>query len=503
MFVVFRADANPVIGTGHLMRCLALAGALHRRGAHCLFLCAPEGLGSLAERIRREGHDLAMLPPAVLPVPPTQPHDGSPLPWTAQALDGRACLATLDDHPEPDWIVVDHYLLDATWESTVRRRTRHLLAIDDLANRRHDCDLLLDQNLRAADAPPYAGLTPATCRYLLGPRYALLRPEFAAARHSTPRATGETLRLLVMFGGADQADLTGRTVRLLARLGLASTVDVVVGPLYSARDSLAEAVVGLPQATLHYAPTDITALLTQADLAIASPGTSSWERCCLGLPAITLAVADNQMAMAEQLARQGAHLFLGPANAVVDADLLAAIRLLATRTDWRAHMAAAALGVTDGRGAERVAARLAGTDVHVRPATADDAALLHAWRNDPRTRAQSFDPAPITWENHQRWFANALANPARILLIGTSEGREFGCIRFDLTDDTARISIYLDPARQGEGLAAPLLETAARQLRQTRPGVGRIVAEVKTGNEASRRAFLNAGYREDHSVFIQ
>ena len=486
MFVVFRADANATIGTGHVMRCLALADALQARGARCLFICA-EGLGALADRLRSAGHDLALLPAT-----------------DRQQADAEASLATLAKQPTPDWIVVDHYGLDAAWQSAIRPFTKKILVIDDLANRRHDCDLLLDQNLRPeAEASPYRALTPASCQYLLGPRHALLRPEFAAARAHGPRNAAAKPRLIVMFGGADQADLTGRTVRLLTQLGLDLPVDVVTGPLYAHREALARDIAELPNATLHCTPGNIAQLMRHADLAIASPGTSSWERCCVALPSITLAVADNQMAMATTLACLGAHLFLGDADRVGDGDLAAAIRLIAGNAPWRESMARAASTVTDGRGAERLAARLIAADVGVRPASAADARLLHTWRNDPRTRQQSFDSSPIPWEGHQAWFAKALANPLQAILIGQLGEVPFGCVRFDLGAHDGRVSIYLDPARHGAGLATPLLEAAGDWLKQNHPAIRRLVAEVKSTNAPSRQAFLKAGYTEDHCVLIK
>lgn len=502
MLIVFRADANPVIGTGHIMRCLALAGALARRGTRCQFLCREKDLGDMAERIRRDGHDLALIPEATNAPPDELRHAG----WLphGQAADADACRAILAGRPRPDWLVVDHYAIDHRWESDLRPLVGHILAIDDLADRRHDCDLLLDQNLRPeAAADPYAERVPAHCRRLLGPFHALLRPQFAAARDHAAGRPGSPPRLLVMFGGADRDDLTGRTVKLIVGLGLNLPSDVVIGPLYAHRQELERTLEGLPQATLHTATDDVATLMAGAGLAIASPGTTSWERCALGLPAITLAVADNQTPLAEALARRGAHLFLGQAGTVADADLAAAIRLLCGNDGWRQAMADAAAAITDGRGAERVARVLTAGKIGVRPATPDDARRLHQWRDDPRVRRQSFDPAPIPWERHLAWFEQALCDPARVILVGEEDGTAIGCVRFDLAGEDARVSVYLDPDRQGGGLATPLLLAADAWLQAAHPESRRRVAEVRDGNEASRHAFLGAGYHLDHSVFVK
>jgi UDP-2,4-diacetamido-2,4,6-trideoxy-beta-L-altropyranose hydrolase len=506
MFIVFRADANAIIGTGHVMRCLALASALTRRGAHCLFICRNHDLGTLADRIRNEGHGLCLLSTPGSGMSAGEANVHTLRNTDEQIADATASAELLARHPRIDWLVVDHYALAATWQSMQRTMANNILVIDDLANRPHECDLLLDQNLRSEhETNPYARLTPEKCQHLLGPRYALLRPEFAVTREkNSHNPTAYPPRLLIMFGGADHANLTGRVVRLMKTLGLEAPIDVVIGPLHAHKEQIAHQVSGLPGATLHVAPDNIAELMSRAALAVASPGSSSWERCSQGLPSITLAVADNQMAMAETLAWRGAHLFLGRADAVADNDLAAAIRLLYNNIPMRQSMAHAATELTDGRGAERVAARLFSSGISVRPAINEDARMLYAWRNDTRTRLQSFDTAPIAWEHHQSWFAKALINPAQMILIGTKDETDIGCVRFDLTDKVAaRVSIYLDPCRKGEGLASPLLGAADAWLRRAHPEIHQQVAEIKADNEASRQAFFNAGYHLDHSVFIK
>lgn len=501
MFVVFRTDANPQIGTGHLMRCLVLADALAAAGARCLFLCRGAGLGPAAARIATAGHELYPLPEAA-----AVPRDGlAHSAWLphGQARDAELCLGILAKQPRADWLVVDHYALDARWQTPLRQAAHRLLVIDDLADRRHDCDLLVDQNFHAAGAARYQGLLPAAAGRLCGPRYALLRPDFARLRAAglDHRPTGDGRRLLVLFGGADQADLTGRTVGVLADLGYAGPVDVVAGPLYVGIDALKNRLAALPAATLHVNPPHVAELMATADLAVGSPGVTSWERCALGLPTVAIATADNQEAMAEALAREGAHLYLGRQETVSDRDLAAAIGLLAGNASARRHMAEAAARLTDGGGAQRVARRLFAPALAVRPAVVDDAALLYAWRDDPRVRQQSFDAAPLVWEDHLAWVERTLADPGRALLVGTTGGEAVGCVRFDLDGERARISIYLDPERLGKGLAVPLLDAAAAWLAAHCPTVCTVVAEVRAGNAASAAAFLGAGYAADHTVF--
>lgn len=506
MFVVFRTDANPRIGTGHLMRCLALADALAERGAHCLFLCRGAGLGRTAARIAAAGHDLYPVPEAAAAAADEIAHSA----WLphGQSRDAELCRGILQRQPPVDWLVVDHYALAAPWQTALRPAAGRILVIDDLADRRHDCDLLVDQNFHPAAPQRYAGLLPAAAGTLTGPRYALLRPEFARLRQAAlarrlAAGAGPAARLLVLFGGADAADLTGRTVDLLARQAFAGPVDVVVGPLYPGAQALGRRLAALPGGTLHVNPGNVAELMAAADLAIGSPGGTSWERCALGLPTVAIAAAANQEAMARTLAEAGAHAYLGRHESLADADFAAAVAFLASNAGARRHMAEVAGGLADGRGAERIARRLLAPAVAVRPASGDDAARLFSWRNDPRVRRRSFDPAPLVWDDHRAWIERTLADPARVLLVGTAAGEPAGCVRFDLTGEAARVSLYLDPERLGQGLAVPLLDAAAAWLAAARPEVRTLVAEVRSGNAASTAAFLGAGYAADHAVYLK
>ena len=297
MKVAFRADASIEIGTGHVMRCLTLADRLRERGATTHFLCRPLD-GHLGEIITARGHGLAWLPVRA-----------------SLDQDAKDSLEALADETRWDWLVVDHYGLDADWESVMRGAAMKIMAIDDLADRAHDCDLLLDQNLQ--EPGRYGGLVPDDCQILIGPRYSLLRPQFAAERRRLRPREGKLARLLVFFGGTDAGGETLKAleaIRLLGRPDLAA--DVVIGQDNPHRATIEAACHALLGATLHCQVGNMASLMAAADLFIGAGGTSSWERCCIGLPALVIATADNQIAQAEALARAGAQLYLGPAQSV-------------------------------------------------------------------------------------------------------------------------------------------------------------------------------------------
>lgn len=505
MLIVFRADANPQIGTGHVMRCLALAEALSAQGAHCVFLCRALGLGDIADHIRAAGHQLIALPegPAVPPATNAPAHaHWLPHGWQ---YDAQRCRQELADLPAIDWLVVDHYALNADWERSLRPLTRKILVITDLADRLHECDMLLDANLAPPEIDRHSRYLPASCQQLLGPRHALLRPEFAQQRSAALKRAipAHASRLLIMFGGADCDDLTGQTLTLLSELALAVDIDVVIGPLYPHQQTLEKIMSRLPGARLHHAPENIAVLMSAADLSIGSPGTTCWERCTLGLPSITIAVADNQEAMAQILSRRGAHLYLGRATNLKPDALAEAIRLLTENQGWRTSMRKQAADLCDGRGPSRVASQMYALGIDMQPATMADAGLIYHWRNDPRVRQYAFNSAEIAWEAHRTWFENALRDHGRQILLAQQGSTPVACVRFDFNNNAARVSIFLDPEKLGQGLSVPILRAAEDWLLIHRPEIREIHAEVLAENTASHQAFCGAGYRPAHSEYIR
>jgi UDP-2,4-diacetamido-2,4,6-trideoxy-beta-L-altropyranose hydrolase len=336
MRVAFRVDASVQIGTGHAARCAALARALTARGHEALCV-ARHWVGG-------QDTPLTRLPPAT-----TEPDAGGPAHagWLgcSQAEDAAHTLQALKDSP-PDWLIVDHYALDARWEGALAPHAGRIMAIDDLADRPHACALLLDQNLGRA-AADYQSRVPAGARLLIGPRHALLRPEFAATRDAALTRRGGPLRhILITMGGVDRGNATGAALDALGPLGLDVTVVMGGGaPHLGAVRAQAEQwgarlVVDAP---------DMAALMAAADLAIGASGSTAWERCCLALPTLALVIADNQREAAAALAAAGA-------AEVVDAPAALPARL-AHYQDNPAALAAMAAGagaVTDGRGLERV-----------------------------------------------------------------------------------------------------------------------------------------------------
>lgn len=358
--VVIRVDASTEMGMGHLMRCLSLAGVLADDGAAVLFLLRSHAAG-LVQLIEGEGHAVRLLPdPANRPDEALA--DGNvharwlPTSWKH---DAEQTLAAVDRFGRVDWLIVDHYALDGRWERMLRERVPRILAIDDLADRNHDCDMLLDQNLVLEMDSRYDGRVPPGCRMLLGPGYALLRAEFAQKRNSLMPRNGEVGRILVGFGGSDLGNETAKALAAIKSLHCpALAVDVVIGLTNPNADSLALLCGEMPMTRLHRGAGNMAELMENVGLAIGAGGIMSWERCCLGLPTIAVDIADNQIGALKALSKAGAAIYLGSATSTTERQIANAIKLLIGDAARARAMGETSLALVDGEGASRVMAEI-------------------------------------------------------------------------------------------------------------------------------------------------
>ena len=478
--VAFRADASAVIGLGHVTRCIALAEVLRERGAEVLFVCRLHD-GHMGALIEGRGFSVASLAPKV--VAGGGDHLGDT--WQADAQSTGAAIATRWPGGA-DWLVTDHYAIDARWEAAVRPYARSIMAIDDLADRRHDCDLLLDQNLVAGIETRYAGLVPDRCRMLLGPRFALLAPEYARLHEQVRPRQGTVRNVLVSFGGADPFGLTEKTMRAFISLGrLDVRLEVVVGRMASCLSAVSDLARLHSNIAVHSNLDSLAPLMARADLAVGAGGSTSWERLCLGLPSIVISVVDNQREICAELDRRGLALWLGDGSSVEETSLREAIR---RRID---DPIAISFPAVDGLGAPKVAAVLlanADRPLGVRRAEAADEGMLLEWANDPVTRANGFNPNLITPDEHHRWYLLKLRDRDCRFYIVEALGTPVGQVRFDREGPDWTISYALAPPFRGRRLASRVLEAAMAKLSSGGEG-GLLLALVKGQNVASRRVF--------------
>lgn len=511
--VLIRCDSSLTIGSGHVMRCRSLARALQSRGAEVVFACRPQP----GDRIDQLAEEFRVLTLPACPQPDAGSAEGSSLSgralytsWLAcsEEQDAADCLvalaaASLDP---PTWLVVDHYGLSMAWQRLMQAGLAQpaVLVIDDLSDRRHQPTVLMDANrLDPTAADPYRDLVPEACTTLLGPPYALLDPLYPQLQPLLP-VRRQLSRLLVFFGGVDLANHTALALEALNHPRLRHlAVDVVLGPGAPHRADLEARVQQRPHTSLHEGLSSLAGLMARADLALGAAGTTSWERACLGLPALVVPVAENQNQGARALEASGVARCVD-LQAVADPvePLQLAVLDLLDAPGALQRMSEACLQLGDGRGLARVVTALLGpvAGLRLRPAQAADLWLYHWWANDPQVRCQSFNCEPISLQQHRRWFAGRLGSPIALMrVLEDGDGLPLGQIRLERAAadaPRAAISFSLDRLARGCGLAAPLLQLGLAELARCWGPAMEAYGEVRADNPASCRAFMRAGFQE-------
>ncbi|MDH3705372.1 MAG: bifunctional UDP-2,4-diacetamido-2,4,6-trideoxy-beta-L-altropyranose hydrolase/GNAT family N-acetyltransferase [Acidimicrobiia bacterium] len=456
--LLIHADTHPAVGVGHLIRCLSLAEAW-------------AAVGGEVELITQRMPD-AFSAAVPVGVEVTLVDDADLVDRIARSSSG------------PNWLVLDSYRLtptdmeQATGAGRLAVLRDHGMAVPSTAA------MVIDPN-EGAGAHSYAASAPGAV-VLAGSGYALLRRGFYEARHATAPTT---TRGLVMVGGSPSELVTELIAETIASLG--RSVDVLGS--------------GLDGVTL---PDSVTRLTTTADpaptmagrpWALVPAGSTVWELCCLGVPAVVYAAAPNQERVGEAVADAGVATYLGPVEDLTAGVVVEAIELLAADEVARLDMARRGSALVDGAGASRVVAELMAVDIELRPAQCDDAALLFEWANDPAVRAASFSSDPIVWDDHRRWLHDRLADPDHQLFIGEVEQEPIGQIRFDRVDcDHLRVGVSLAAAARGRHLAAPFIAAGTRAALEHSGALG-VIAEIRPENDRSAAAFTTAAYVESDS----
>ena len=519
MTIVFRADASTGMGTGHVMRCVTLAETLQARGARTSFVCR-DHQGNLIDTLRNKA-----LHASVLPAPHIQSRlaeeDYAAWLGVPQSTDAEQTIETLQGN-KPDWLVVDHYALDAEWEQRLRPHIDRLLVIDDLANRDHDCDVLLDQNYSTEGEHRHLGVVPKGCQVLSGPRYALLAQEYASYRQTLPAREGPVHRVLVYFGGTDPHNMTGLALEALSAPEFRHLdVDVVIGTNSAHRATLGEQAARRPHTHVHGTRPHLADLMARADLAIGAGGVTTWERMCLGLPSLVVSIANNQRPTCEALSAEGLIQYVGDVRSVGKAQIRAALKTLLQDRERRAALSCRGQFLVDGRGASRVADVMLGPSgddlIRTRNALHEADAcpegfdtFTFAWidrcrvddvlvlRNMPHVTAQMRSRDTITNVDH-RTFLDEYHQLDRydFILIDHSRDRQVGGFYITNVGSSPQIGKYIgDPDYLGKGIAYKAMRSILDYCR-AKAGLRHLVSMTRSDNV--RNIALNARLGFRHS----
>lgn len=513
MNIFIRADASINIGTGHIMRCLSLADYLtdsnlsrnfkinsichneHEQIGKVHFVCRDEP-GNLINLIKQRGYDVFSLPAGI-----------------DLEVDRKLTEEILQKQTS-DLLIIDHYEITYSWESSLRKFVNKIMVIDDLADRKHNCDILLNQNFTPHS---YKNMVPEHCILLLGPSYTLLRPEFSELRKKVHPHTGEVKRILVFMGGSDPSNETSKAIHAIQMLNNSDIItDVVIGKSNPNRNEIETLASKTPNTICHFNVNNMAEMMLRSDLCIGAGGTTTWERCCLGLPTVVIAIAENQKIM--ESADFNFIIYLGWYEELYDRNIYENLQFLLKHKAIIRKLSSNGLELVDGCGVARVVnylnnnfiittvnrqtpAEIIPPQFILRYANADDCKSVWELRNNAETRKYFFNPSPISLDEHNNWFFNTLNSPDKALLVSENSEQLIGVLRYDFVDKKAYISIYIDPKLTGRGLGTNILKMGSEWLRKNHPEVKEIVAEIMQQNRLSVNAFIKAGFKESFSTY--
>ena len=493
---LIRADANATIGIGHVMRCLALAEWAKDRGLKAV-LCTKFPHTFLQQRLEALGGKYLLIPESDKPSSKAYAHSA----WLKgdELEDAEATLTALQELglPSPSFVVVDHYALGAPWENILSRLTKNIVVIDDLSDRKHDCNLIVDQTF-GKEQESYEGLVVDDCKRLIGETFILLRKEFSS--FATNRIKSKTPRLLIALGGSDPHNhsLTLanwiRESHLSNRLRLSILTTSINPHLHALKkycDDSIELLIDVDR---------VASALETFDLCIGAAGSSSWERSALQLPTLTVVLAPNQKDIARHLHNVGATINLGEVSALTPSTLTTSILSLLDYPEKRNALAESAKKVCDGLGCNRVLDEILknldrANKVSIRPATPCDISFVHKLQCYPETRRYARNPSIPSYAEHSKWMREKLQDSNSTFdIIELRQDQPCGVVRLDLTEETNdhyEISIFIDPAYFGQGIAKRAIELVLER----NPKLP-ILATVMPENTSSIKLFLSLGFAQ-------
>ena len=503
MKVAFRLDASEQIGTGHFFRCLTIANRLQQKGASSRFVSypLPQSLIDLLEQLGHEYYELFASIEDKKDSPDTMIAHHHWIP-SSQQIDAQKTIQSLAGLTW-DYMIVDHYALSSEWESALKPYVNKILVIDDLADRQHDCDFLVDQNYYADYKTRYQTKVSPHCQLLLGPQYALLRDDFLETTRNRDSFSPNVKEILVFMGGVDAGNYTIKVLNalLLSELNTCS-IHVVIGQSHPDVQGIQE-FCRLHGFFCHVQTKNMANLMKSADMAIGAGGISVWERAYFGLPTITIELAENQRKQLSDAAIQGLVYCPDLNKDQWELDLADHIRSLIHNPYLREHISKMCQQSVDGQGVTRVVDKLTQT-IQVRKATLNDLDLLFTWRNHPKIRSVSKNPELISYEEHSAWFKKAIgAEHYTILVASFQTGQDIGVIRFHQQGTYAEISIYLDPEMLHQGIGAELLRLGEKWMLDNCSWLTEFRATVLGENMASHRLFQKAAYSKDETIYFK
>ena len=474
--LLIRADASKEIGTGHVMRCLALAHAWQDAGGQAIFVMAMKS-PAIQTRLKSEEMEVVNLEEA-----PGSREDAIQTETVATQYDAQ-------------WIVVDGYHFNGDYQRSMKESGKNLLCIDDYGHADHyHADIVLNQNIHA-NKNLYSNREAYT-KLLLGTSFVLLRREFLKWQGWKRDIPPIAKKILLTFGGSDNHNITCRVIQALKQAHLNGVeICVIAGLTNPYLEDIGRELADSPfRFQLLSSVKDMAALMAWADLAVSASGSTCWELAFMGLPSLVLALSDNQVGIAEELDRKRAAIRLEAQMIDSSPDMASRISDLIRSCDTRSMMTENEQKLVDGEGSERALMCMRGEGLRLRKARESDCKLLWEWVNDPDVRLSAFSSEPIPWDIHVRWFRERLEKWNPFLFIALDDQDvPLGQIRFDIDQSKAKIDVSIDKGKRGLGCGPTLIEKGVQEIfRKTL--IKEVHAFVKVSNESSIRAFEKAKF---------
>jgi len=474
MNIIFRTDSGFEIGSGHVMRCLTLADELCKKTDSVSFICK-EIDGNMIDYIQDRGFNVHKI------------------------KESEKETIEILKKTRPEWLIIDHYDIDSKQEKSFSNFTTNIMIIDDLANRSHFCDILLDQNLYSNMDDRYNNLVPTSCNLLLGPKYALLRPEFRNIKEIVKTDKVDIKRILVFYGGSDH---TGETIKALKALKDDSFndiyIDVVIGSQNKNSDEIRDFCNLNKNFYFNQSISNMAYHMSKADLSLGAGGSTSWERCCLGIPAIVITTASNQVELAEYLDTQKIILYLGYHNSVDIYDIRRKLQSLLKDRNILSDMSKNCKMLTDGLGATKCTSLLQNYS-YSREIVKEDMEKILEWRNSNHIRNNMIHSTVITVSEHKKWFTSTIKNNLSVYRIFYYKGNIIGLFNFINIDNSrkeAEWGFYIGEERflkkgLGKKITKHAISYAFNEL-----NLQTIVSKIVKNNEASITLHEKLGFYE-------
>ena len=463
--IIIRCDSSDIIGSGHFARCNTLAEIFLQLGTPVVLFA--KNLKGAHWHVLSSAIELVKIPSDL-----------------NQDEDAFFCKKWLNSNYKiPELIIVDNYDLDKSWESYFYKNQR-VFVIDDLSNRKHLCDYLLD-NGRISDEDAYKKLIPTECVTFFGPKYSIIRNEFLK---SNPISVSFIKNVFVFFGGSDFNKETLRFIKDIQNINSDLYFHIVVSKGNSALDQIKN--YSGKNFKIYIDPI-VSEIMVKCDVYLGSGGSITWERMVLGLTGFVISVAPNQEEIAKNLSLKGLQIYLGSAREVNYRDAIDYIEKMNLATlKTMSENCKSLIGNIDATFCKSLI-QSNNSKIKIRSAESADLKFLFELRNDSLVRSMSVNDKYIELTEHTEWFENFLKKKDHQLFVVEMDGASIGQFRIDSTGET---SISLATPGRGKGLSTFIITESIKKFRARNSLVTEFYAVVKKNNIASKIAFQKAGF---------